>query len=178
MPQLYGDPTTQEHTFFFKYVIRTMAGIWELLSECDIVMGLCTVGQHLVEMENNLQSESFCPLFVCIILPHRHFTEVYWIQPKKRWLSPFHDPKAKVLDPLRLRSSSSKKLNFHLKRQTDPPPSPVASRSHSFSPHLPSCVHRLVPLAQTKDDYTNPSPRKSRHFISSQTKSQWRVMSL
>lgn len=55
---------------------------------------------------------------------------------------------------------------------------PSLSLLFSFSPFLSSCVHWVVPPAWTKDDYTNLSPRKSRHFISFQTKSQWWVMSL
>lgn len=98
----------------------------------------------------------------------------YWIEARtgRVTFSSFQDSKRKVLDPHYLRSSPSKKLNFHFKRQTDLPPSRIALLSHSFSPLLSSCVHRVVPPAWTKDDYTNLSPRKSRHFISSQTKSQ------
>lgn len=36
----------------------------------------------------------------------------------------------------------------------------------------------MLPRAWRKDDHTNLSPRKCRHFISSQTKSRWWVMSL
>lgn len=47
--------------------------------------------------------------------------------------------------------------------------------SSAASPHVSA---DLLPRAGKRDDYTNLSPRKSRHFISSQTKSQWWVMSL
>lgn len=78
------------------------------------------------------------------LLPHSHSTVMYWIQSKKRWLSPFRDPKPRVSDPFHLRCSPLNKLNFHLKRQTDPPRSPIASCSLSFPTLLsfmcpPSC---------------------------------------
>lgn len=62
---------------------------------------------------------------------------------------------------------------FTLKRQPDLPHSLIP-----FIPLLSFCVLRVVPGAWKKDDYTNLSPRKSKHFISSQTESQWWVMSL
>lgn len=82
----------------------------------------------------------------------------------------FRIQKEKVLDPDYLRCSPSKKLNFHFKRQTDLPP--ARSRSLFFLLRSPPASAELFPSARTKDDYTNLSPRKSRHFISSQTKSQ------
>lgn len=48
----------------------------------------------------------------------------------------------------------------------------------SFSPPCSSCVHWVVPPAWSENDYTNLPPRNSQHFISSQTRSRWWVMSL